>query len=144
MNSYAHAHAHVHLLNKYYRVSSATPLLEQRNPRLRSKYLFLDPQVSGVLTLIKEISFAADRDHQRKPQPCSTDLSSPVPAGISTVQFLHITLSNHCRSEIRKTKKQRNLEFAVRLCLLQMSETARHESLQHVTNNMLMWKRKHS
>lgn len=105
VNSYPHTHAHTSA--QYILQSLLSHHFIRTAQTLATFWVFVLRPTSEVFTLAKEISFATNRDHQRKPQPSSADLLSLVPAGIYTVQFLHLTLSNHCKRQGRKTVRNR-------------------------------------
>lgn len=53
----------------------------------------------------------------------NVDLWNPVPIDASKVQLPHLRIVDHCgREDRKKCRSQKNREFAVRLCLIVMSE----------------------
>ena len=55
----------------------------------------------------------------------------PSPKDAFTVQLLHLRLKDHCRRGDRKIVRSKGQEFAVRLCLLIMTEATSIKSHQH-------------
>lgn len=80
----------------------------------------------------------------------NAELQSPVPMETSTKQPPDLRLGEHCKGVWKECLSQRNREFAVRLCLLIMSEIMAIKPHQHgcqnmrpskTVINMLKWKR---
>lgn len=70
----------------------------------------------------KELLFAAEEDHSRKPQSIKMESCGASPNDTSTKQLLYPKAQGLCRSGGMKTVRARRTGFAVILCFLERTE----------------------